>query len=333
MRKTFAVLTSGGDAPGMNACIRALTLTAGQLDIDLIGFLHGYNGLIDNEFIHLDWRNTKQIIGLGGTLLKSTRCHEFYSEAGIKSAALNLKALKLDGLFVIGGNGSLTGLNRLKDYWSGQLIGIPGTIDNDLFGTDYTIGYHTAIDTAVSSIDKLRDTADAFERIFLVEVMGRHAGFIALSCALATASEQVLTPELIDDPHTELESIVEHVESLREIDGQCSMILIVTENLWPGGVNNLAQTLTEQIGLECRPCTLGHIQRGGSPVAFDRILASKLGVYAAQCAARGETDIMVGEINQAMISTQLSAAIEHTKPLDPFLVNMQQNIFEIKDAR
>ncbi|WP_017446252.1 6-phosphofructokinase [Gayadomonas joobiniege] len=327
--KTFAVLTSGGDAPGMNACIRAIYLTAASLNIHLIGFLHGYNGLLKSDYIRLNNHNTKGIIAIGGTLLKSARCVEFNQPENLLKAANNLQALNIDCLIVIGGNGSLSGLYELKKIWFGQVIGIPGTIDNDLFGSDYTIGYQTAIDTAVDAIDKLRDTAEAFERIFLVEVMGRNAGFIALSCALASASEQALTPELVTDPHAELESIIAHVETVRQIEGQCSMIIVIAENLWPGGVTDLATTLTEQIGLECRPCTLGHIQRGGRPVAFDRILASKLGCFAVQQAAAGEDNLMVGEINQIMVTTDLATAVSHQKPLDTFMINMQQNIFEV----
>ena len=196
-------------------------------------------------------------------------------------------------------------------------------------GSDNTIGYQTAIDTALDSIDKIRDTADAFERIFLIEVMGRHAGFIALASAVASGAEQALFPESIEDPHLELESIVQHVESLRKLKGKSSFIMVIAEHLWPGGVNDLAETLTNQIGIECRPCILGHIQRGGAPVAYDRILATKLGAYAVECFEHGETRVMVGEINAKQVTTCLSETFNVQKQLDPYLVKVQQDLFDI----
>ncbi|MER2491069.1 ATP-dependent 6-phosphofructokinase [Catenovulum sediminis] len=329
MSKTIGVLTSGGDAPGMNACIRAIVLSAARFGYQVIGFEHGYNGLLNNEKIRLSNLHVQHIIQLGGTILKSARCEAFLKPDGVKNAVANLNSNEIDALIVIGGDGSLRGLQKLSEIWSGQVIGIPGTIDNDLNGSDNTIGYQTAIDTALDSIDKIRDTADAFERIFLVEVMGRHAGFIALASAVASGAEQALFPETIEDPHAELESIVQHVECLRKIHGKTSIIMVITEHLWPGGVSDLAETLTHQIGIECRPCILGHIQRGGAPVAYDRILATKLGAYAVECIADQETAIMVGEHNNQPSRIKLVDAFGIQKSLDPYLVKIQQDLFDV----
>ncbi|EWH12258.1 6-phosphofructokinase [Catenovulum agarivorans DS-2] len=329
MKKTIAVITSGGDAPGMNACIRAIVLTANRFGHQVIGFKHGYNGLIENEKVLLSPFDVQHTIQLGGTILKSARCLAFTTDKGLIAAVENLNKNEVDALVVIGGDGSLRGLDRLQKHWDGQVIGVPGTIDNDLNGTDNTIGYQTAIDTALDSIDKLRDTADAFERIFLVEVMGRHAGFIALASAVASGAEQALFPESIDDPHTELESIVQHVECLRQVKGKSSIIMVIAEHLWPGGVSDLAETLTNQIGIECRPCILGHIQRGGAPVAYDRILATKLGSYAVEIINEGQSGVMVGEINNRQCAHKLNYVYSEQKELDPYLVKIQQNLFDV----
>ncbi|WP_440905053.1 6-phosphofructokinase [Catenovulum sp. SX2] len=329
MRKKIAVITSGGDAPGMNACVRAIVLAANRYGHQVVGFKHGYNGLIENEYKELTADSVQHIIKLGGTILKSARCEAFTTDKGLTTAVNNLTRNEIDSFIVIGGDGSLRGLDRLSKHWDGQVIGVPGTIDNDLSGTDNTIGYQTAIDTALDSIDKLRDTADAFERIFLVEVMGRHAGFIALASAVASGAEQALFPESIEDPHLELESIVQHVECLRKVKGKSSIIMVIAEHLWPGGVTDLAETLTKQIGIECRPCILGHIQRGGAPVAYDRILATKLGTYAVEIINEGQSGVMVGEINNRQCAHKLNYVYSEQKALDPYLVKIQQNIFDV----
>ena len=328
MRK-IAVLTSGGDAPGMNACIRAIVLTAEHFGIQVIGYKHGFNGLLDQEYLPLKSRNVANIIQRGGTILRSARCLSFKSDEAVKLAAKNLNALGIEALLIIGGDGSFRGANHLSQHWQGQVIGLPGTIDNDIFGTDATIGYFTAIETALDSIDKVRDTADAFERIFLVEVMGRHAGFIGLNAALASASDQVLVPELCTDLHTEVDNIVSHLQAAMTKRGNCSYIIVTAENLWPGGVTNLAQTLHEKTKLECRPVILGHVQRGGSPVSQDRILATKLGAFAVEQAIAGNTNIMVGEQNNIVLTHPIEISWRQRKPLDPYLVKIQQEFFDI----
>ncbi len=211
--KRIAVLTSGGDAPGMNACVRSIVLTGHHFGLEVIAYRHGYNGLLEQEYFMLRKKNVANIIQRGGTLLRSARCLEFKTEQAVVLAAKNLDALGIETLLVIAGDGSFGGAYHLAEHWSGQLIGLPGTINNDIQGTDATIDYFTAIEATLESIDKVRDTADAFERIFLVEVMGRHAGFIGLSAAIASASDQVFVPELCADMETEIDSIISHLHS------------------------------------------------------------------------------------------------------------------------
>jgi 6-phosphofructokinase 1 len=299
MRK-IAILTSGGDAPGMNACIRSIVLTSLRFGLEVYGYRHGYNGLLEQEYQSLRAKKVTNIIQRGGTILHSARCVAFKSDDAARLAAKNLDSLGIDALLVIGGDGSFRGAAHLAKHWKGQVIGLPGTIDNDIYGTDATIGYFTAIETALDSIDKVRDTADAFERIFLVEVMGRNAGFIGLSAAIASASDNILVPELAKDVDIEIADIIAHVEALKQRSGTSSYIIVITENLWPGGATKLAETLEEKTNIECRPVILGHVQRGGSPVSQDRILATKLGAYAVEAAIAGKTKVMVGEINQVV---------------------------------
>lgn len=327
--KRIAVLTSGGDAPGMNACIRAVVLAAEHYQLEVIGYRHGYNGLLEQEYKIMTSESVSNIIQRGGTILRSARCLSFKSEESAKKAAANLDELEIDALLVIGGDGSFRGAHHLSKFWSKQIIGLPGTIDNDIAGTDATIGYFTAIETALESVDKVRDTADAFERIFLVEVMGRHAGFIGLSAAIGAGADQVLLPEINSDNEMALHNIVQHIETARKIRGNCSYIVVVAENLWPGGVTNLAETLTQQMGIECRPVILGHVQRGGSPVTQDRLLATKLGAYAVEAALAGKSNIMVGEQNQQLVDVPLPKTWESHKPLDPYLVKIQTELFDI----
>ncbi len=327
--KRIAVLTSGGDAPGMNACIRAIVLTAEHYNIEVIGYRHGYNGLLNQEYKYMDRNVVSNIMQAGGTVLRSARCLEFKSEEAAKKSANNLDELEIEALLVIGGDGSFKGAHHLSQFWDKQIIALPGTIDNDISGTDATIGYSTAIETALGSIDKVRDTADAFERIFLVEVMGRHAGFIALSAAVSSGADQVLLPELNKDNASALQSITYHIETARKIKGNTSYIIVVAENLWPGGVTALAEVLTKEIGTDCRPVILGHVQRGGSPVNQDRLLATKLGAYAVEAAIDGKSDIMVGECNHQLVDVPLTETWEKQKALDPYLVKIQTQLFDI----
>ncbi|MGS2721248.1 ATP-dependent 6-phosphofructokinase [Paraglaciecola aestuariivivens] len=325
--KKIAVLTSGGDAPGMNACIRSIVLTAEHYALQVIGYKHGYNGLLNQDYKLLSAANVVNLTQQGGTCLKSGRCQEFKTEQAGRAAANNLHELEIDALFIIGGNGSFKGAHHLAKYYNGQVIGLPGTIDNDINGTDATIGYYTAIETALDSIDKVRDTADAFERIFLIEVMGRHAGFLALDAAVASAADRVLVPELFSDQESEIDAMIDHLKSVYSQRGLSSYIVVVSENLFPAGVVGLAKDITEKTQIECRPVILGHVQRGGSPVSQDRILATKLGAYALEQALAGQSNIMVGILNNQLVSHNIEISWQQQKALDPYLIKIQQRLF------
>lgn len=328
MRK-IAMLTSGGDAPGMNACIRAIVLTCLRYDVEVFGYRHGFNGLLEQEYLNLRAKNVSNIIQRGGTILHSARCLEFKSNEAAKLAAQNLDAIGIDALLIIGGDGSFRGAKHLSEHWKGQVIGLPGTIDNDIYGTDATIGYYTAIETALDSIDKVRDTADAFERIFLVEVMGRHAGFIGLNAAIASAADHVMLPELGRQCNDELQNLIDHIEEVKKRRGHSSYIVVITEHLWPEGVTKLAETLGEKTQTECRPVILGHVQRGGSPVSQDRVLATKMGAFAVEAALQGQTGVMIGELNQKLVCSPLETSWQQQKQLDPYLVKIQQDLFDL----
>jgi len=292
--KKIAVLTSGGDAPGMNACIRAVYLAARNEGISVIGYQHGYNGLLKQDYIFFEHNDIRNLIQRGGTVLYSARCEKFKIEEHRDKAVAHLNEAEVDGLIVIGGNGSFKGAELLQSKWDKPVIGVPGTIDNDIAGTDYTIGYHTAIQTAVESIDKVRDTADAFERIFIVDVMGRDAGFIALNSAIAGGADHVILPETFDSAAGELVKILDKLDKRRKNHANSSHIIVITENLWPGGLNILCDSLQSETGVDTRILTIGHVQRGGSPVWQDRILASKLGSYAVEMVLNDERGRMAG---------------------------------------
>lgn len=324
--KRIGVLTSGGDAPGMNACLRSVVLTAAAHEIEVIGFSHGYNGLIDGEYRTLLPYHVQHIIQLGGTILKSARCPALQTEIGAKTAANTLHELQLDALLVIGGDGSFRGMMAIAPFYKGQLIGVPGTIDNDVDGTDATIGYATAIDTALDAIDKIRDTADAFERIFLVELMGRHSGFIALSAGIACGAEQIICPELGQLKAGSLDSVIRPIQHAQLIKGKSSYIIVMAEHCYPGGSTALAEALTKATGIECRACVLGHIQRGGSPVGADRILATKLGAFAVEQLMQGAHLMMAGEVNHQAGLFPLELTGNRKKKIDPYLLEWQQQV-------
>jgi 6-phosphofructokinase 1 len=326
----IAVLTSGGDAPGMNACIRSIVLSAEHFGIQVVGYKHGFNGLIEQNYRLLTAEDVDNIIQRGGTILKSARCVDFKTEQAPRVAAKNMNELKVDILLVIGGNGSFRGAKHLSKYWQGQIICLPGTIDNDISGTDVTIGYYTAIETALDSIDKVRDTADAFERVFLIEVMGRHAGFIALNAAIASAADKVLVPELCTDLDLEIDNIIEHLHAVYQRRGISSYIIVTSENLLPGGAISLAKIIHAKTQIECRPVILGHVQRGGSPVSQDRVLATKLGAFAVEQAIAGQSNIMVGEQKNELVCHDIQYSWQQKKPLDSYLLKIQQQLFSIK---
>lgn len=323
----IAILTSGGDAPGMNACIRAIVMTATHLDIEVIGYHHGFNGLLNQEFSTLTTDAVQHNIALGGTILKSARCLHFPEERNMRLAAAHLTQNRIDALLIIGGDGSFRGAMHLSHFWSGKILGIPGTIDNDISGTDATIGYFTAIETALDAIDKIRDTADAFERTFLVEVMGRYSGFIGLNAAIGSGAEHMLLPELTDN-QIDLNQLVADIRKHRSADPRRGNIVVMTEHLWPGGAVALAQKLTESQNIDCKPVVLGYIQRGGHPVSQDRILATKLGAFAVECITKNLSLMMVGEQNHQMTTTPLKDSVKQKKQLDPYLLRIQQTLFK-----
>ena len=328
--RRVGILTSGGDAPGMNAAIRAITRTAIKKEIEVIGFYRGYDGVVNKLYDPLDRRSVANIVQRGGTILRSARSKEFMTPEGRDKAAANLRELGIGTLFVIGGDGSLKGAHALREHWDGQVIGLPGTIDNDLSGTDFTIGYFTALDTALQAIDKVRDTADAFERVFLIEVMGRMAGFIALGVGIGCGAEEVLVPE----QEFELRSLIDRICRSKET-GKLSCIIIVAEGIVHRGVRSLDERITihdtgmlakeiqQHTGLECRAVILGHIQRGGNPAALDRMLASTLGAFAVEQALAGATEIMVGVRAQELCTVPLEETWAQHKPLDPYQLKVQ----------
>jgi 6-phosphofructokinase 1 len=320
--KKIAILTSGGDAPGMNACIRSICLAAQNLNIDVVAYKSGYIGLLKQDYTMLSAIDVYNLLQRGGTMLHSARCEQFKKDKYLQIAAQNLNNLDVDGLIVIGGDGSFKGAQRLKQFWDKPIVGCPGTIDNDIPGTDYTIGYHTAIQTAVESIDKVRDTAESFERIFLVDVMGRQAGFIALNSTLSSGADHVLLPETFTSAAEELVNILDKINKRRAYRKNSSHIIVITENLWPGGLNILQDSLSAETGIDVRILTLGHVQRGGSPVWQDRLLATKLGDYAVHAMLRGESGIMAGVRSGMPVSVPFDIMATQDKPLNPYTLGM-----------
>ena len=313
----IAILTSGGDAPGMNAAIRASVRVAKNYHWTVFGVNRGYRGLLMGELDEMGSRSVSNIMQRGGTILRSSRCKEFETEEGRQEAKRTLEAYGIEGLIVIGGDGSFRGANHLAEVWQGKIIGVPGTIDNDLYGTDFTIGFDTAVNTALEAIDKIRDTAEAQERYFLVEVMGREAGYIALEAGIAGGAEEVLVPEI----ETDLKEIHKRLMQGKQ-RGKTSSIVIVAEGNREGNAFEVASKLKKLCGSDYRVVVLGHIQRGGSPTAQDRILATKLGAYAVDLLKEGQSGVMAGEINGQLCTTLLHETWQKKKPLDPYLLRL-----------
>jgi 6-phosphofructokinase 1 len=307
----IGVLTSGGDSPGMNAAIRAAVRTALYYGLEVFGIYRGYNGMIEDEIVQMDSRSVANIIQRGGTILKTARSKEFYNEDGRKKAYANLVKRGIDGLVVIGGNGSFTGAHKLSQEFGLPCVALPGTIDKDLYGTDFTIGFDTAVNTAVQCIDKIRDTADAHDRLFIVEVMGRHAGYIALHSGIATGAENILIPE-------EETTIEEVIASLSEKEKRKKLVnlVVVAEGHSSGGANGVAEILKANLpNLDTRVTILGHIQRGGSPTCLDRLIASRMGYHAVESLLEGRHNVMVGILNNAMHYTPIEIAIREKQRL------------------
>jgi 6-phosphofructokinase 1 len=317
--KNIAVLTSGGDAPGMNACIRAAVRTGIYNGINMFGVLQGYQGLIDNNIIPMGSRSVSNIIQLGGTILKTARCLDFKTDEGMKIAYDNLKANDIDGLVVIGGDGTFTGAQRFSQKYDINVIGVPGTIDNDLYGSDFTLGYDTAINTVIEAIDKIRDTADSHDRLFFVEVMGRDSGCIALRSAISTGAEAVLLPE----KQTSLDELIELLE-IGAATKKSSSIVIVAEGHKAGGAYDIAKKVKERFNHYVTKVTiLGHLQRGGSPSSFDRILGSRLGYAAINELLKGNTELMVGLRGNEIKTTSIDEALtKHVFKLESDLLEM-----------
>ncbi|MFA5668980.1 MAG: 6-phosphofructokinase [Balneolaceae bacterium] len=316
--KTIGILTSGGDSPGMNAAIRAVVRAAAKNNIKVYGVMRGYHGLINDEIEVLEPHSVSNIIQRGGTILKSARSSEFKTVEGRKKAYENIKKHGLDALVTIGGEGTFTGANILSNEFGVNTVGVPGTIDNDIIGTDETIGYDTAINTALDSIDKIRDTADAHERMFLVEVMGRDAGFIALETGIAGGAELVLLPEEL----TDMDDIKSQLDNMLKSQARSSLV-VVSEGDESGGAIKLAEHLRPDFPeYDMRVCILGHVQRGGSPTARDRVLASRLGAAAVKVLLEGHSEVMVGVVNNALKITPLRVAVSKKKDLDYSLVDL-----------
>jgi 6-phosphofructokinase 1 len=302
----IGVLTSGGDAPGMNAAIRAVVRTGIYNGLEVFGIMRGYSGMIENDIVPMHSRSVANIIQRGGTILKTARCKEFFEHEGRKKAHANLKKLGINGLVVIGGDGSFRGAHKLSDEFDIPCIGLPGTIDKDIAGTDFTIGFDTAVNTAVEAIDKIRDTADAHDRLFIIEVMGRDAGYIALHSGIATGAEHILIPERKTD-------IEELINSLQEKERRKKLVnlVVVAEGDNFGGGNDVARVIKDRLPMtDTRICVLGHIQRGGSPSCIDRVIASRMGYSAVECLIEGRHNVMVGIINNKMHYTPLEKAVK-----------------------
>ena len=311
--KKIGVLTSGGDSPGMNAAIRAVVRSCSFYDLECIGIYRGYQGLIENDFEVLTARSVRNIINRGGTFLKSARSQEFVTKEGRVKAHQNLRNAGIDALIVIGGDGTFTGALLLKEEHDFPVVGIPGTIDNDINGTDYTIGYDTALNTVVDAIDKIRDTASSHDRLFLVEVMGRDAGDIAMNSGVGAGAEEILIPE----ENRAINRLLESLENSKK-SGKTSSIIVVAEGEKSGkNIFELAEYIGENLhGYDIRVSVLGHIQRGGKPSCFDRVLASRLGVGAIEALLRGESSVMVGLTNKKVTSVAFEVAIKGQRPID-----------------
>ncbi|WP_113651369.1 6-phosphofructokinase [Pedobacter namyangjuensis] len=304
--KNIGVLTSGGDSPGMNAAIRAVVRASLYYNIKVTGITRGYEGLIQADFTPMDGKSVGNIIQRGGTILKTARCDAFRTKEGRALAHKNLVESDIDALVVIGGDGTFTGADIFCKEYDFPIIGLPGTIDNDLVGTDFTIGYDTAINTVVHAVDKIRDTAESHDRLFIVEVMGRDSGLIALRSGIGVGAEAILIPEA----QVGSEELVHRLETGRK--DKASKIIIVAEGDEAGGAYVVGETLKEKFpNADIRISVLGHIQRGGKPSCMDRVLASRLGVAAVEALIAGKTDVMAGQVNKEIVFTPFSQTIKH----------------------
>ena len=318
--ETIGVLTSGGDAPGMNAAIRAVTRSARFHNMNVVGIMRGYQGLIDKEFVKFTSSSVSNTIQRGGTSLKTARCGDFLTPEGRKKAHDNMVEAGIDALVVIGGNGSLTGAQLFAREYDLPIIGLPGTIDNDLYGTDSTIGYDSALNTIVECVDKIRDTANSHDRIFFVEVMGRDAGFLAQNSAIASGAEAAIIPESA----TDVDQLAEFIERGKRKSKNSAIVLVSeAQKDGVGGAMYYADRIKKEFPqFDARVTILGHLQRGGKPTAYDRILASRLGYAAIEALMEGQRNVMVGIKDDEIVYVPISRAIKMNKPINQELISV-----------
>ncbi|MFT7029983.1 MAG: 6-phosphofructokinase 1 [Marinoscillum sp.] len=316
--KSIGVFTSGGDAPGMNACIRSVVRTGLYLGLDVYGIKYGYNGMIDGDIYKMKSYSVSNIVQRGGTILKSARSKGFMTKEGRAKAYEQLTKRGIEGLVAIGGDGTFTGANIFFEEYGIPIVGAPGTIDNDLYGSDYTIGFDTAVNTALDAIDKIRDTANSHDRVFFIEVMGRHSGYIAIQSGIGGGAELVMVPET----STNIQDVINTLRDGRD-NQKTSSIVIVAEGGEQGDAIEVASKVAKELpGLDIRVSTLGHIQRGGSPTSYDRILSSRLGMAAVEGLINGEKNCMVGVVNDKITFTSFKLAISKAKPINPELMRL-----------
>lgn len=317
--KNIGVFTSGGDAPGMNAAIRAVVRTGIYYDIQVTGILRGFDGMISGDFLPMERKSVANIIQRGGTILKTARSDEFRTVEGRKKAFEQIKKQNIDALVAIGGDGTFTGADIFSNEFNIPVIGLPGTIDNDLMGTDFTIGYDTAINTVIDAVDKIRDTAESHDRLFIVEVMGRDSGLIALRSGIGAGAEAILIPE----SKTDLKALMARLEKGRK--NKSSKIIIVAEGDTAGGAFEIAKIVKNKFPtIDTRVSVLGHIQRGGAPSCMDRVLASRMGVASVESLMQGRKQEMIGIVNSKIHFTPFGSAIKHNHEVNAELLKIVQ---------
>ncbi len=318
--KRIGVYTSGGDAPGMNACLRAVVRTAVYHGLEVYGIRHGYNGMINGEIFELNSSSVSNILQVGGTILKTARSNEFMTREGRQKAYEQLQRRGIEGLVAMGGNGTFIGANVFHEEFGIPVVGAPCTIDNDLYGTDYTVGYDTAVNTALDAIDKIRDTADSHGRVFFIEVMGRDSGYIAVPCAIGGGAEIVVVPE----KQTSVNSIIDAIQKGWK-RSKTSLIVIIAEGEAEGDAAKVAESVKKALPqMDARVTVLGHVQRGGSPTAFDRMLASRLGISCVKGLLSGQLNAMAGTINSKPVYTPFIETISRRKEINPDYVEMME---------
>jgi 6-phosphofructokinase 1 len=319
--KKIAVYTSGGDSPGMNAAIRAVVRSGIYYGLEVVGINRGYDGMIENDFHTMPSSAVSNIIQRGGTILKTARCKHFYTPEGRETAYRNLKNAGIEALVALGGDGTFKGAMQFaRDFPDLKIVGIPCTIDNDLYGTDFTIGYDTAINTVVEAIDKIRDTADSHNRLFFVEVMGRDAGFIALRTGIGSGAEAILVPEYASD----IDALIATLDKGKN-GKKSSSIVVIAEGKEAGGALAIAHRVREKLDYyDIRVTILGHIQRGGNPSCMDRVLASTLGIASVEALLAGKNNVVIGMVHKTVVYTPFEKAIKHHHELDLHLLKIAE---------